>query len=156
MLKQKSKEWLKRYLPPEIIGTVTAMIGAGTANFLSNNLIVIAYAGAIGESIGFYSTILFQNIYIAHFKQQVKNKPFSFRAIGKIITNLFLEFGPPGLIDGLFIRPFLMYIFPLLLNNIMLGILVGKIAGDIVFYFLVIISYELIKYRQHRKENNVK
>ncbi|MDZ4757916.1 MAG: hypothetical protein SGJ10_07245 [Bacteroidota bacterium] len=148
MLKQKGKEWLKRYLPAEIVGTVVVMIAAGIAHLFTENLIIIAYAGAVGESIGFYATILIQNILSKNKERKVDNSNFSFRHFVQIITNIIIEFGPAGLIDGLLLRPFFLYLFPILLDNFMLGILVGKIVGDITFYIFVIISYELNKRRK--------
>jgi hypothetical protein len=148
MIKQKGKEWLKRYLPSEIIGTVTAMTATVICQQLSKNFVVIAYAGALGESIGFYSTILIQNILIEKKNHKNSAQPFSFHDLYLIVINIILEFGPAGIIDGLILRPFFMYVFPLLLKNFMLGIFVGKIVGDITFYFLVIISYEINKRRR--------
>jgi hypothetical protein len=150
MLRQKGIGWLKRYLPAEIIGTITALMGAGTAQILHANLIVISYAGSIGESIGFYSTILIQSL-VVHYRNQT-HKNISFYLLSKLLSNIILEFGVAGLIDGLFIRPLFMYIFPLLLKSVMLGVFVGKIAGDVSFYFLVILSYEFINHHKNKKE----
>jgi hypothetical protein len=72
--------------------------------------------------------------------------------LSKLLSNIILEFGVAGLIDGLFIRPLFMYIFPLLLKSVMLGVFVGKIAGDVSFYFLVILSYEFINHHKNKKE----
>jgi len=148
VIKKKSKEWLKRYLPLEIVGTITALAAAGIASACEQNLIVIAYAGSLGESFGFYATAFFQNLRIEKRKLKLSNEKFTRPILFKILTNLLLEFGPAGIIDGLLLRPFLMYVFPLLLNNVMLGIFIGKIIGDVSFYFLVIISHELNKRRQ--------
>ena len=145
MVKHKLKEWLKRYLPAEIVGTITAVGTASIARFFSENYIFIAYAGSIGESIGFYSTILIQNILISAKKHTINNEQFSFTDFSKIIAGIILEFGPAGLIDGLLLRPLFMYLFPIYLNNFTLGILVGKIVGDFTFYILVILSYEMKK-----------
>lgn len=150
-VQKKVREWLKRYLAIEIVGTITALLGAGIARALSNNLILVAYCGSLGESIGFYATVLVQHIIIAKKNQRAINKRFSFRILIKMVTNIVLEFGPAGFIDGLLLRPFYMYIFPILLHHFMLGILVGKIIGDISFYAIVIISYELNKRRQISK-----
>ena len=73
----------------------------------------------------------------------------SFSDLTKIITGLVFEFGPAGIIDGLLLRPFFMYLFPVILKNFTLGILIGKICGDITFYFLVILSYELKQKKEH-------
>jgi hypothetical protein len=145
MIKQKSKEWLKRYLPAEIVGTITAIAAASVTRIFYSNLIFIAYAGSIGEAVGFYSTVLIQRILILHKKNKIENKKFSFKNLQEISTTILIEFGPAGIIDDLLLRPFFMYVFPLVLNNFTLGIFLGKIAGDITFYFLVILSYELKK-----------
>src|ERR1035437_6651400 len=137
MIKHKLREWLRRYLPAEIIGTLTAVGAASLAHAFNDNLIVVAYAGSVGEAIGFYSTVLIQNIIIVVNKNRIGNTPFSFAQLTKIIAHLVIEFGPAGLIDGLLLRPFFMYLFPNLLKNFTLGILVGKVAGDFTFYLLV-------------------
>lgn len=151
MIKQKIREWLKRYLPAEIVGTITAVSAASIAHFFSENLIFIAYTGSLGEAIGFYSTVFIQNILIVSKKNRTENKKNSFLDLIKITANIILEFGPAGIIDGLLLRPFFMYLFPILLKNFTLGILVGKIAGDITFYFLVILGYEFKKRSKKNK-----
>ena len=145
MIKLKIKEWLKRYLPSEIVGTITAVSAASIAHLFFENLIFVAYIAALAEAIGFYSTVLIQHIIIATKKNRAVNKLFSFFDFAKIVGTILLEFGPAGIIDGWVLRPFFMYIFPLLLKNFTLGILVGKIVGDITFYFLVILGYEIKK-----------
>ncbi len=153
MIKQKIKEWVERYLPAEIVGTLTAIGVASIAHASNKNAVFAAYAGSIGESIGFYSTIFIQNIIVADKKHKIANKTFSVSDIPKIIRDIILEFGPAALIDGLVLRPFFMYLFTRVLKTFALGILTGKIAGDITFYILVIISYELKK--QRSKTDNI-
>ena len=143
MIKQKLKEWLKRYLPAEIVGTLTAVGAASITHVFSDNHLFIAYVGSLGEAVGFYSTVFIQHLLVANKKRELENKSFSVVGLYKIITSIVLEFGPAGIIDGLIVRPFFMYLFPLLLKNFTLGILLGKIAGDITFYMLVILSYEM-------------
>lgn len=145
MIKRKIKEWIKRYLPAEIVGTLTAIGAASIAHVFYENLIFTAYAGSLGEAAGFYSTIFIQNTIAIGKKNKIENKQFHLSDISKIITNIVLEFGPAGIIDGLLLRPFFMYIFPLLLKNFTLGIFIGKIIGDFTFYILVILSYEIKK-----------
>jgi len=53
-----------------------------------------------------------------------------------------LEYGPAGIVDSFFLRPFFMYVFPMVLHNFTHGILVGKIVGDFTFYCMVVLSYE--------------
>jgi hypothetical protein len=67
------------------------------------------------------------------------------RSFFRDIRNIILEFGFSEILDSLFIRPFMMYIFPILIGNVELGIFAGKIAADIVFYVPTIFAYELRK-----------
>lgn len=150
MIKTKLKEWLKRYLPPEIMGTVTALLSASIAHVFSNNHIAIAFFGSLGEAIGFYSTVLFQHIVILLKENEKDGSKLSFYAFSKVAKNIILEFGFAGIIDGLFLRPLFMYLFPLYLKNFTLGILLGKIAGDCTFYILVIMSYEIKKIKSNK------
>lgn len=142
MATQKFKGWIRKFLPAEIVGTITAVGAAGITHLFSDNGIFIAYMGSLGEAIGFYATIIIQQIITYHKTHLTDKKPFSTREFSKIIANMILEFGPAGVIDGLLLRPFFMYIFPLLLTNFTLGIFIGKIVGDLAFYILVILSVE--------------
>lgn len=149
MKQQKPIEWLKRYLPAEIAGTITALLAAYIAKEEGYNAIAIAFAGSFGEAIGFYTTVFIKQVIEA--RKMLKSKSdqhLPFQKYLVIIAALLLEFGPAGLIDDCIVRPFFMYWFPILLNNFTLGILAGKIAGDICFYFFVILSYEFIKKRK--------
>lgn len=145
MFKKKGVEWLKRYLPAEVVGTITAIAAASIAHFFSTNLILIAYAGSLGEAIGFYSTVAIQNILVVVNKKKVERKRFNISDLVKIVVDMLFEFGIAGMIDGLILRPLFMYLFTLYLSSFTLGILLGKIAGDITFYMLVISSYEIKK-----------
>ena len=145
MFKKKGVEWLKRYLPAEVFGTITAIAAASIAHFFSTSLILIAYAGSLGEAIGFYSTVAIQNILVVVNKNKVERKRFNISDLVKIVVEMLFEFGIAGMIDGLILRPLFMYLFTLYLSSFTLGILLGKIAGDITFYMLVISSYEIKK-----------
>jgi hypothetical protein len=154
MTKQKPKEWLRRYLPAEIAGTISALLVAFLAKYGGYHAIIIAFAGSLGEAIGFYSTVFIKQILITRKEVHVsKKKHLGFQNYLLIIATILLEFGPAGLIDDFIIRPFFMYWFPILLNNFTVGIIAGKIAGDVCFYFLVIMSYELIKKKKKFKNN---
>jgi len=144
-VKRKIKEWLKRYLPSEIVGALTAITAASIAHLFYSNMIIVAYVGSIGEAFGFYTTFFIQQIIVINKLNRANYKSFSISNFTKIISNMVLEYGPAGFIDGLFLRPFFMFLFPSILKNLALGILVGKIVGDCTFYLLVILSYELIK-----------
>jgi hypothetical protein len=145
MINLKTREWLKRYLPAEIVGTATALSVASIVHFFSENYIFIVYTATLGEAVGFYSTVIIQNITAVNKKNRITNQLFQFSDLSNILANIVLEFGPSGLLDGLVIRPFFMYLFPVILKNFTLGILIGKLIGDLTFYMLVIFSYEMKK-----------
>jgi hypothetical protein len=142
-IKIKAKKWLKRFLPAEFTGTITAVAASYIAHHVTRNLIVAAFAGSIGETLGFYTTIIIQDVRIEQRKLRSANKTFSFKAFAYILRNILFDFGFAEIIDSLFIRPFCMYIFPVWIKNYPIGILAGKIASDICFYVPVILAYEL-------------
>jgi hypothetical protein len=61
----------------------------------------------------------------------------------RTVRDLLIEFGPAELVDSLLVRPLFMYLMPSLLHNFTAGILVGKLAADVIFYGLAIGAYEL-------------
>jgi len=142
-IKIRAKKWLKRFLPAEFVGTITAIAASYFAHHITNNLIVAAYTGSIAETLGFYTTIIIQDVRIEQRKLKFANKSFSFKTFMYILRNILFDFGFAEIIDSLFIRPFCMYIFPVWINNYPIGILAGKIASDICFYVPVILAYEL-------------
>ena len=104
-----------------------------------HNPIITAFSGAWGEWVGYYATILFNDLR----KQKVKHTKITVRIFIKTIKHLFFEFGTAEFLDSFLIRPFSLYIFPQLLGNVGLGLIVGKIVADIIFYIPTIIAYEL-------------
>ena len=154
MPKKKIKEWLERYLPAEIAGTLTAIGSATMANSFYGNDVLTAYIGSLGEAIGFYLTVVIQRVLIKNKMLTNENKKISLLDLYKITISIILEFGPAGIIDGFLLRPFFLYLFPSLLKNFTLGILIGKLVGDFTFYILVILSYEI--YKKKIKSTSIK
>jgi hypothetical protein len=144
---RKLREWVGRYLPAEVLGTVTALATAWTVHAVSGSLISAAVAGTIGESLGYYGCIVVR---------EVRSCDTRHRDLGTLrrrwltgtrtVRNLLIEFGPAELVDSLLVRPFFMYLMPSLLHDFTAGILVGKLAADVIFYGLAIGAYEL---KQH-------
>ncbi|MCX6734994.1 MAG: hypothetical protein NTZ25_03735 [Candidatus Peregrinibacteria bacterium] len=142
-MKTKAKEWLKRYLPAELFALTCSMLGAVSVFVLTKNRILAAYAGTLGEVIGFYGAIFV----IEKINYKKSPKPIGLK---KTIRNLLVEFGFSEFLDGAFIRPSCLYIFPLIIGQFSIGILTGKVAADVVFYILTICAYELRK--KHLKD----
>jgi len=144
-MKEKIKEWLKRYVPAEIFATIGAILGSWLIFIITGNRILSAYTGTIGENTGFYGFIFIRE-HIKDFKDSKrKKKKHGAAGFFKTIKNLVLEFGFSEFLDSFIVRPFCMYIFPILIQNYGIGIIVGKIVADVVFYIPTIIAYELRK-----------
>ena len=144
-----------KFLPGEIVGTITAVGSASITHAFNNNGVLVAYAGSLGEAIGFYVTILIQHILSYKKKYSLDFRHFKPKDFTKITANLLLEFGPAGMIDGLLLRPLFMFVFPILIGNFTLGLFIGKLVGDITFYLLVIITTEVKEKVQRHKKTNI-
>ena len=69
------------------------------------------------------------------------------RALPTVLWNLALEFGPAETLDSVLLRPALMYAGLTMVPSPALGIIVGKLAADLVFYVPTIVCYELLRHR---------
>ena len=155
--KAKILEWGRRYLPAEIIGTVTAVLGAYGVHALTHSTVAAAIAGSISETIGFYSYFAVRDgsrLYAKHHT----HPPFK-RAMltaWHTVRDMLIEFGPAEIVDSLFFRPFCMYMGPHLLHNFGVGLIAGKIVADIIFYGFAAAGYECKKYWQNKTDNRQK
>lgn len=148
----KARRWLKRFLLAELIGTITAVV-ASYISFLSiHNEIVAAYAGSIGETVGFYATIYRHDMLVKNRKLKETNERPSLADYLHIAKDMVFDFGAAEMVDSLLLRPFFMYIFPRWLNNHTAGIVAGKLASDICFYVPVIVIYEIRVLMKKRRE----
>jgi len=125
-------EWLWRYLPLEIIATITALMGAGLVSLVTSNQVALAFAGTWGENIGFYGYAAWRD-YRTH------------QGFLRLAGHMLVEFGPAEALDSFVVRPACMYLGQQMTGSLGWGIALGKIAADVVFYVLVIASYELKK-----------
>ena len=144
-MKHKVKEWVKRYLPAEILSILLTLISAWLANELTHNAITTALASTWGGNIAYFGYILVSDVWISINNCKRVNEVYAWKNFLLDIKALAVEFGVAELIDSLLIRPALMFYCPIWLNNLSLGVLVGKIAADVTFYIPTIISYELGK-----------
>ncbi|MBU1721511.1 hypothetical protein KKG38_01885 [Patescibacteria group bacterium] len=139
-MKKKIKEWFLRYFPAEIAATFAAVFSASFFFLLTQNRILAAYAGALGENFGFYGTIFFQDYKKT---KKIYKERSSLWVCSKTIQHLCLEFGFSEILDSFFIRPFCMYWFSLMIPFYTLGVFVGKFVADIIFYSISIFAYEI-------------
>lgn len=128
----KLSEWLWRYLPLEIIATITALMGAGLVSLITSNQVALAFAGTWGENVGFYGYAAWRD-YRTH------------QGFLRLAGHMLVEFGPAEALDSFVVRPACMYLGQQMTGSLGWGIALGKVAADVVFYVLVILSYELKK-----------
>lgn len=148
--RRAARGWLARYLVPEILGTVAALLAAWGSYELTGSLAVAAIAGTVAETIGYYAVIVVRT---------VRGHASTVGPLGTLwrsIRSLAAEFGPAELVDTLLVRPTLLWAIPLAMGATPLAWLVGKIASDVVFYAITITSFELAKrvILPHPKENH--
>lgn len=140
---KKLRDWLSRYGPAEIGGLVLAFVASMTVRRLTRNAIASAYAAAWGETIGYASVIIVRDV-ITELRHHRRSAT---RHATTVATGLVTEFGPAGVIDTLLTRPFAMALGIRLFGTV-LGLVVGKIMADVVFYAPVIYMYEWRKRRR--------
>jgi hypothetical protein len=142
----KLREWSKRYLPAEVVGSFTALTAAWAVYAISGSLVAAAIAGSIGESLGYYGCVAFRDLRRSNAQHRHHGLPQRRWLAGtRTARDMLIEFGPAELVDTFLARPFFMYLMPTLLHNLPAGLLAGKLAADVVFYSLAIASYELKK-----------
>jgi hypothetical protein len=143
-VRRKLREWVGRYLPAEILGTVTALATAWTVHTASDSLISAAVAATIGESLGYYGFMVVREAFRYDTRHRHHGRRRRLWLTGtRTVRDLLIEFGPAELVDTVLVRPLFMYLMPSLLDNFTAGILLGKLAADVVFYSLAIGAYEL-------------
>jgi hypothetical protein len=132
------QEWLLRYAPAEVFALIGALGGAFAVSHLGYPA-VTAYAAAIGEGVLFYSAIMIRDL------RSNRQRGLARRPLSHTLRNLSLEFGPAEVLDSLVVRPLAMYVGPILVGSLTAGVILGKIAADVVFYTLAIVGYEFGK-----------
>lgn len=144
-MKKKLVEWVKRYLPAEIVSIIITLISSVLAYKFTNSHLTTALIGTWVGNIGYFGTILLTDIFQTNRALAYKNMPYTYKILIQNIRALIVEFGLAEVFDSLFVRPMLMYHFPIWLGDISMGILLAKFTADITFYIPAIVAYELSK-----------
>lgn len=144
--RRKLWEWVKRYLPAQILGTIVALVVAQLAYQLTHSLGVAAYASTVAEAVAYYGVASVRDI-IAFYERYHPHHTLKRLWLTTLSTgrSLIMEFGVAGTLDGGFIRPYLMWVLPQLTGNMQLGWLIAKVVADVIFYSMAITGYELHK-----------
>jgi hypothetical protein len=144
--RRRLREWAGRYLPAEVVGTFAALAAAWSVHALSGSLVSAAVAGTIGEALGYYGCMATRVAFRYDACHRHHRAPKRHWLTGtRTVRDLLVEFGPAELVDSLVVRPSSMYLATSLLGDFTAGIVVGKLAADVVFYGIAVAAYELKK-----------
>ena len=146
-MKQKIREWLRRYLPAEVLSMAATLAGAWLALQGTHSQLSAALAGTWAGNVAYFGYLLGQDVLLARRACHAQNRPYTRRIFGRNVRALAVEFGPAEVLDSLFIRPALMYYLPRWLGSFGAGIVLAKLLADVTFYVPAILSYELSKKR---------
>jgi hypothetical protein len=142
--RRKVVEWVRRYLPGEIAGTVAELGGAAAAFLLTGSYAAAAIAGTVGAVGGYYAVVYTNAVRWAWRGQRQSNR--ARRVIWANVLawrSVVMEFGPAELVDSLLVRPAAYYLGPALFGSAVTGWIAAKVFSDLVFYTFTIFSYEL-------------
>lgn len=134
------RDWLARFGPAELAGIVGSYCGYLGISALGLPPVVAAYGAALGENTGYYGVIAVRDWRAA---------PPAERRVSRIAANMVHDFGIAEVLDSFVVRPAVTLASVSLLGAA-LGIGVGKVLSDVVFYVLAIAFYERRRAREGR------
>ena len=149
-MKNNVKEWIKRYLPAEILSVITTLLAATLTFKLTGSGVKTALAATWAGNVFYFGYILALDVWQTQKTARQNGIPYTSKTFIRNLRALLVEFGVAEIFDSLLIRPALMYYLPLWLGNLSGGILVAKLVADVSFYVPAILSYEFSKKKKLR------
>jgi hypothetical protein len=138
---RRVKFWIRRYLPPEIVGTVAMLVAANVTAGFTASTPVIALSALVAESIGFYA-VMGVTVYREQWAIWGRDaRPRLLTVIPGTARLLLAEFGATELVDLVLVRPAILFGGILLTGNSTGGLVAGKIVADLIFYALAAIAF---------------
>lgn len=144
-MKHKVKEWLKRYLPAEILSIIATLAGALLCFKMTGSNVSTALAGTWAGNLAYFGYILAVDVWKTRRACHQNGTTYKLKTFIRNLRALLVEFGLAEVFDSFLIRPALMYALPKLTGNLTSGILIAKFLADITFYVPAIIGYEFTK-----------
>jgi ornithine decarboxylase len=114
----------RRYALPEIVGTLAA-VGIAWLVHRTGTVAGAAWAASLAETAGYYGTVMWRDRRLH-------------RSLRAQIPGLLVEFGPAEVLDTVLLRPALMWAVPLAIGHVTAGVLIGKLAADVLFYSVAV------------------
>jgi len=144
-VKNKIKEWLRRYLLADILSTALSLATAWVIHLTTGDNVLAAFVGSAMASISFYGIIAYNDVRKSLKHHRKHDLSYGFVSYFKDLRNLIIEFGPSEILDVLAVRPFFMYLMPKIIGEFLLGTFIGKMIADVVFFIPAIVMYEVRK-----------
>lgn len=135
------KRWIHHFLPSEMGGAAAAILAALSTFAITQRVGIAVAAASIAETLAFYT--------VALVREHRRND-----RLRTSLHNVLIDFGPAEVLDTLFIRPGAMYAFEHATNNLLLGVVFGKLASDLAFYAIAIPSHELRRKLRTQVDNS--
>jgi hypothetical protein len=150
-VRAKLRDWGRRYLLAEVVGTLAALTAALTVHALTGSLAPAALAGSVAESVAYYGVILRRAIPTLQWAHAGAGPVRRLLRTGRSLLAETSDFVAAELADTFLIRPGLIYLAAGWAGSgVAGGLLVGKLLADVGFYAVVIPSYELRRRLMHR------
>ena len=157
--REKLREWGRRYLLAEIVGTLTSLAAALTVHALTGSLASAALAGSVAETVAYYGVILRRTVPRLYAAQAGTGPVRRLLRTGRSLLAEASDFVAAELVDTILVRPGLIYLAAGWADSgaagsgaaggagtaVAVGLLIGKLLADVGFYAVVIPSYELRK-----------
>ncbi|MCC2547135.1 hypothetical protein LJY25_11815 [Hymenobacter sp. BT175] len=140
-------EWLRRYLPAELLSAAATLAGALLAFRSTHSGVAAALAATWAGNVVYFGYLLLLDARLAYRQRRALGRPYTVKTFARNVRALAVEFGLAELADSFLIRPALMYYLPRWLGSLAGGILLAKLLADISFYIPAIVGYELSKKR---------
>lgn len=140
-IKNKIKEWIKRYWLSELVSYTLAMLLSFLTFKLTRNYYLSWILLIVWDYLWYFWIMLLNEI-----KNTIKVKmQYSLKLLIKDVRNLWFEFWPPQILEIFIIYPLLTFYIPPLFKNYFIWAFVAMTLAVIIFYIQTVILYEIRK-----------
>lgn len=138
---RKIKQWLQRYLLPEIVSYSCAIWWWTFIFYITNNYYISGISVIILDNLWYYLTIIIKEI----IQTKLEYWTYNTRLFLKDFRNLGFEFGIPQIIEIYVVYPLLVFYIPQFFLSYPFWIFVAMTIAVLIFYLQAIILYEFRK-----------